>query len=188
MGENVSTAANTSKDINIQSSHDQRWFWLAIATTGGAVVVNIGYEKYAVGVPDWLFILLCLIVLSIWFYWIWTHEKVKEYRRVIYNHPIMSLAFMAIVGALIGCCISALLWWSIYRQPQFATILDQTETQTAKPQSNIELKQEVTKFISSLYNFDQRMEAVKSPDLFYQQEEDYLAAKTVEEKRKVSQR
>jgi len=58
MSENVSSAASTSKDKNTQSRHDKRWFWLAIATTGGAVVVNIGYEKYAAGVPDWLFILL----------------------------------------------------------------------------------------------------------------------------------
>jgi len=86
MSENMSTTASTSKNKTIQSSHDKRWFWFAIATTGGAVVVNIGYEKYAAGIPDWLFILLCLIVLSIWFYWIWTHEKVKEYRRLIYTY------------------------------------------------------------------------------------------------------
>jgi hypothetical protein len=96
--------------------------------TGGAVVVNIGYEKYAAGVPDWLFILLCLIVLSIWFYWIWTHEKVKEYRRLVYTYPIMSLTLMIFLGAGIGCSIGALLWWSIYRQPQSASILEQDRT------------------------------------------------------------
>lgn len=54
--------------------------------------------------------------------------------------------------------------------------------------SNAELKQEVFKVVAGLYDFDQRMEAMKPSSLFYQQGEDYVAAKTEEEKRKVLQR
>ncbi len=53
---------------------------------------------------------------------------------------------------------------------------------------NTELKNEVTKFVISLHDFDQRMKRLKPPDLFLQKGEDLQAAKTEEEKRKVLQR
>ncbi|MGI8788188.1 MAG: hypothetical protein ACR2HG_10550 [Pyrinomonadaceae bacterium] len=57
-----------------------------------------------------------------------------------------------------------------------------TDTTSLPMFSNAELKQEVSKVVAGLYDFDQRMEAMRPHDLFYQKGEDYLAAKTEEEK------
>lgn len=58
----------------------------------------------------------------------------------------------------------------------------------SKGKSTVELKQDVDKFVSSLHNFNQRMQSLKPRDQFNQQGEDYIAAKTKEEKSKVLQR
>ncbi len=113
------TAPLSSAKIN----HSIRLPVLPIAITAGSVIVNIAYEKWAAGVPNWLFIILCIVTLSLWFYWAWTHETIKRWHRLIYTHPIMSFTIMVIIGACAGGGIGALLWWSAYRQqPAVSTI------------------------------------------------------------------
>jgi hypothetical protein len=92
---------------------------------------------------------------------------------------------MFIVVSLTAAILGGLLYGVDIWMADKKAKIDKAITQK---QLNSELKKEVARFVSSLYDFDQRMEAVKPTDLFYQQGEDYLAAKTEEEKRKVLQR
>lgn len=174
------------KEPPAQDNTRKSLFWIG-TMAGGAVIVNIAYEKYAEGVPDWLFVLFVLIWFFSFGYYLWTNPKVKEYRRLIYTYPAMSLVVMVLVGAFVGGIIAALLWLSIYKQPASAS------SQIVKPKSNIqkmsdaELKSEVAAFVKSLHQFDQKMRAAE-PDLFYQKVKDLRAAKTEEEKRRVTER
>lgn len=128
MSENAFISANTSQKQNTTSlpqhneteNHATQRFVFAAAASVAAILVNIAYEKWASKVPDWLFILLCLVPLSLWCYWAWTHERIKKHRRLIYTYPIVSLLIMIIVGMCAGGSFGVLLWWSVYRQPSTA--------------------------------------------------------------------
>ncbi|MCA1625277.1 MAG: hypothetical protein LC778_16060 [Acidobacteria bacterium] len=110
--------------------------------------MNIAYEKYAEGIPDWFFIPLCVFVCCFWFYLIWTSKTAKKYRYLIYNYPIMSLMFMVVVGLLIGGGFGALLWWGIYKQPQ-----SKPEITTVLTPPNIELKKQANQLSNEMLQF-----------------------------------
>jgi hypothetical protein len=87
---------------------------LLLAIVG--VLLNIGYEKFGAGVPDWLYFLFWLVPLFMVLYVGWTDKRVKKFHPVIYTYPRMSLAIMIVVGAVIGGVIGALFWWGVSRQ------------------------------------------------------------------------
>lgn len=92
----------------------------AIGTTAMMVIGEIANQKYGTYVPDWLLLLSCLFTLYLWSYWLWTHEKIKRQRRLVYTNPRMSFAVMVVACAVIGGGVGALLWWGARRQPAAA--------------------------------------------------------------------
>jgi hypothetical protein len=85
---------------------------------GGAGViatplVGIAIQKWGTTFPNWLLFALSLIPLSVWVYWLWTHETIARQRRhLVYTYPRMSLLAMVAIGACLGGAFGWLLWRS----------------------------------------------------------------------------
>lgn len=137
MSENGLAPVDTSQSQNTttllppgeKEDHTTRRLIFAAASTAGTIVVGIATQKWGADVPDWAFILLCLIPLSLWFYWAWTHPRIKQYHRLIYNYPMLSLAIMIGAGACVGGSFGALFWFSVQKQKPSVAAQNQMTTQ-----------------------------------------------------------
>ncbi|MCA1578258.1 MAG: hypothetical protein LC794_12950 [Acidobacteria bacterium] len=125
MGEAAKILRGKSKNVPVQTEPDPspqphgRGIF-TIANVGATIVIGIATQKWGAEVPDWLFVLLCLIPVALWFIWLWTHPAIKKHRWLVYTYPRMSFTVMILVGMLTGGLVSSLLWWTAQRRPQQA--------------------------------------------------------------------
>jgi hypothetical protein len=141
MSDDGSTPVSNSQGKNAQSSSDKilLGFTLAtITTAGGLALLNIAYEKYAELIPDWVFILLCIIFASLSL-----SLALKNYRHIVYTRPVMSLISLIIWCGLIGVGVGTLIWWGIYKQPPKpeAKLVETNSPQSSPTQETPPLKQ-----------------------------------------------
>jgi hypothetical protein len=83
----------------------------AIASSVGAIALNVLNQKYGTLVPDWLILLLVYAAIGFWLYAMWHIKKVRHVRLLLYtSHPRMFLIVLFVGGAIVGAAAGAGLW------------------------------------------------------------------------------